>query len=165
MYFVQQCNFCYWHFTPNTLKLYNITNSQCIYYNVAIQRNCKQKQLRKLSLKLALKTAKAYVDTNKVQVNLPICHSQRMLISDNSKTLLCVCVYSKQPIINMKTSSPATVMTRTSGQQELSYPKGQFSRRRKKKPEQNFFIVMQLCHHLIHIKRSMFLEYCIFISV
>ena len=37
------------------------------------------------------------------------------------------------------TSSPAIVMTRTSGQQELSYPKGQFSRRRKKKPEQNFF--------------------------
>ena len=96
---------CSQNVAQNELKVYNIANSQCIFYNVAIQRNCKKKQLRKLSLKLALKTAKAYVDTNavKVQVNLPICHSQIRLISDNSKTLLCVCVYSKQPIINMKT--------------------------------------------------------------
>ena len=80
---------CSQNVAQNELKVYNIANSQCIYYNVAIQRNCKQKQLRKLSLKLALKTANA----EKVQVYLPI----------NSKTLLCVCVYSKQPIINMKT--------------------------------------------------------------
>ena len=44
------------------MKVYNIANSQCIYYKVAIQRNLQAAAAEKVAP--SVKTAEANVDTN-----------------------------------------------------------------------------------------------------